>query len=330
MRANKRSGTDAIWQLSSVAALRRGVVHMTGATTRRGFLSIFCRATIGYIGAGALAGCSRKDSRPFGLPLPGSTGLTFPSNGDAPSNAFVAFQFLNPNLDGLPIWGPGGAGTTYLWKIMPRQQTGYYVTFWWSNNGSFLWDGGTANSYYGAHPYPTSGSVSGTTHWWEIATDYGADKFATRAGINKLVVKDRWYSQALRVMRNSDGTKTLVFYTELPSTADADVIEWTVPSTYGETNPPSPALTVGDSPWYASFQHERLSGIVRGFKFFNRVLSEADTVAEAGSDALVTSAGQANIWWKKINPTPDDLVCEAGTGRTPAWAETTKATLWTG
>jgi len=89
-------------------------------------------------------------------------------------------------------------------------------------------------------------------------------------------------------------------------------------------------LTVGDSPWYAFYQHERLSGVVRGFKFFNKVLSEADTLSEAASDILVTSAGLANIWWKKINPTPDDLLCEAGTGRNPVWAEATKAALWIG
>jgi hypothetical protein len=276
---------------------------------------------------------TRVASNPFSIQVQSTgliTGLDFPSNGDSPSNAFVAFQFANPQLNGLPIWGPGGVGATYMWKLRPRQQTGYYVTFWWSNGGSFLWDGGSPNSYYGAHPYPTSGSASGTSHNWEIATDYGGDYQVTRAGSPKAVVKGQWYTQALRVTRNSNGTKTLVFYINLPSTADADVIEVTVASGYGETNPPSPMLTIGDSPWYAGFQHERLSGVVRGFKIFNRVLSESDMLLEAASDALVTSAGRANIWWKKINPTPTDLLCEAGTGRNPVWAETTRATLWTG
>src|SRR5262249_10130358 len=120
------------------------------------------------------------------------------------------------------------------------------------------------------------------------------------------------------------------FYIDLPSVADADVIEYLDPASFGETNPPNPAFTIGDSPWYADFQHERLSGIVRGFKIFNKVLSETDMLAEAASDNLVTPAGQANIWWKKINPTPDNLVCEAGTGHTLVWAQSTKAGLWTG
>lgn len=276
---------------------------------------------------------TKVTSNPFTIQVQGAsssqTGLNFPSNGDSPSSAFVAFQFLNPHLDGLPIWGPSGRGLTFLWRIRYRQQTGYYVAWWWSNNGNFLWDGGSSNSYIGGHPYPVGGA-SGTSHNWEIATDVGGDYITTRAGTPKAVVKDVWFTQGLRVTRNSNGSKTVVYYTALPSVANADVIEHTNPSWYGETNPPSPALTFGDSPWYADFQHERLSGVVRGIKIFNKVLSEADMLAEAASDNLVTSEGQANIWWKKINPTPDNLVCEAGTGRNPAWAQATRATLWTG
>ena len=279
---------------------------------------------------------ARVASTPFSIEVQTGpsqlTGLDFPSNGDSPSNAFVACQFDNPHLDGLPIWGPGGAGTTYIWKIFPRQQTGYYVTFWWSNGGSFGWDtqGYGANTYYGCHPYPKTGSASGTGHNWEIATDYGGDGQITRAGVPLTVVKGRWYTQALRVIRNPNGTKLLIFYIDLPSVADSNVIEYPLVAAYGEINPPTPKITIGDSPWYADFQHERLSGIVRGFKFFNRLLSEADMLAEAASDNLVTAAGQANIWWKKINPTPSDLLCEAGTGRNPQWAQATRASLWTG
>jgi hypothetical protein len=271
---------------------------------------------------------ARVASSPFSVQVQAApsqiTGLDFPSNGDPPSGAFVACQFHNPHLDGLPIWGPGGAGATYIWKVFPRQQTGYYVTFWWASGGDF-----TGDTYYGCHPYPKTGNSSGTAHNWEIATDYGGDKQDTRAGGPLTVVKGRWYTQALRVTRNPNGTKTLIFYIDLPSLANSNIIEFTNVAAYGEQNPPQPKITIGDSPWYASYQHERLSGIVRGFKFFNRVLTQADTLAEAASDDLVTAAGQANIWWKKINPTPDDLLCEAGTGRAPVWAQSTRATLWT-
>lgn len=256
------------------------------------------------------------------------SGLNFPSNGQSPSDAFVAFQFLNPQNKGLPIWGAGNAGATYIWKILPRQQTGYYVTFWWSNNGEFWWDAGSPNTYYGAHPYPQSRDLNGTTHWWEIATDRGGDYFLTRKGTEKTVVKDRWYTQALRVQVNSDGTKTLLFYIDLPSTAAGNVISVPLPESFGAINPPAPALTFGDSPW--SKGHERLSGVLRGIKIFNHVLSRDDMLAEAASDALVTNAGKANVWYMNINPRPNDITDKSGKGHHPAWADPAhKATLWT-
>ncbi len=261
------------------------------------------------------------------------TGLDFPSNvsGSDSSAPFVAFQFLNPQNNGLPIWGPSGAGTTYIWKIKPRQQTGYYVTMWWSNNGEFLWNGGSPNTFYGGHPYPQNGSNTGSTHWWEIATGSGSDVTDTLSGSKKTVAKDVWYTQALRVTRNGDGTKTLRFYTALPSVANADVIQTTVAAGYGEINPPSPALTFGDSPWYKSFQHERLSGVLRGVKIFNKSLSESDVLAEAASDSLATGEGIANIWYMNINPTPSDISDKSGKGHHPAWADSNnKASLWTG
>lgn len=264
-------------------------------------------------------------------PPGGQTGLLFPRNGDSPGGAFVAIQFRNPHQNGLPIWGPSGQGATYIWRVRPTQQTGYYVTLWWSNSGSFLWDGGSPNSFYGAHPYPATGNSSGTSHYWEIATGSGSDITDTRAGTKKTVVKDAWYTQALRVMRNANGTKTMVFYTALPSVAESDVIEVTVPGSYGELNPPAPALTFGDSPWYAEFQHERLSGVLRGVKIFNRVLSEADMLAEAAADGLVTPLGIANVWYMNINPTPGDISDKSGAGHHPSWADPNNpAALWTG
>lgn len=261
------------------------------------------------------------------------TGLDFPSNltGSDQLAPFVAFQFNNPDLNGLPIWGPGGAGATYIWKVKLRQQTGYYVTMWWSNNGSLLWDGGSPNSYYGAHPYPQNSNNSGTAHWWELATDYGGDFLYTVAGAKKSVVYGVWRTQALRVTRNGDGTKTIRFYVDLPSVTDGDVIQRTLVSGYGEKSPPKPAITFGDSPWYDSFQHERLSGVLRGIKIFNKVLSESDMLLEAASDSIATTAGAANVWYLNINPTPTDISDKSGKGHHPVWADpANKASLWTG
>jgi hypothetical protein len=279
------------------------------------------------------AGGSRSQSTTVTVTAAGgaATGLSFPSNGDAPSGAFVAFQFTSPHLNGLPMWGADGGGVTYIWKYKPRQQAGYYVTFWWSNNGTFEWNAGKPDSYYGAHPYPRGGGAGTSTHDWEIGgLDYGADFITTQSGASKSVVKDRWYTQALRITVNGDGTKTARFYIDLPSTAPSDVIQVTSPAYFGTKPPPAPALTFGDSPWFANYQHERLSGVLRGIKIFNKVLSEGDVLAEAASDALVTGQGTANVWYMNINPTPSDISDKSGRGHHPVWAEpSNRAALWT-
>lgn len=267
----------------------------------------------------------------------GAYSLSFPSNvtGSDTSAPFVAIQFADPQADGLPIWGTGSGasrlGVTYIWRYRPRQQTGYYVNFWWSNNGSFLWDGGSSNTYYGAHPYPQSATNAGTTHWWELAgTSGGADYTTTLASTTKTVVQDVWYTQALRVIVNGDGTKTVRFYIDLPSTANGDIIQNIATSTWGETDPPDPAITFGDSPWYASFQHERMSGEFDSVKIIAKGLSEADMLSEAADfSQLVTSDGSTYIWWGKNGfDSVDDLTCDFGTGRTFVWADTgNKATL---
>ena len=265
------------------------------------------------------------------------TGLDFPSNPD-PSNSqsgpFVAMQFINPQNHGLPIWGPGGQGATYIWKIYIRPQTGYYVTMWWSNNGDFLWNGGGSNSYYGGHPYPreSGNQLSQTNHYWEVATEEGGDFLETMTGAKHEVVKNAWYTQALQVTKNpSNGRKSVRFYINLPSTAPRDIIHVDLPSGYGETNPPKPALTFGDAPWWQDFQHERLSGVLRHIKIFNKTLSEADIIQEAAADNLVTSAGNANVWYMNINPTPNDITDKSGKGHHFVWANSNnKAGLWTG
>ncbi|NOT95059.1 MAG: hypothetical protein HOP00_01940, partial [Nitrospira sp.] len=107
----------------------------------------------------------RKILLAFGLvgfltvPAWADTGLEFPRNDQVPDGETVRFKFTNPHLNGLPIYGPGGAGVTYIFKVRPKQQTGYYTTFFWANDDgaktvgdTFLWSGGpwgAADSYYG-------------------------------------------------------------------------------------------------------------------------------------------------------------------------------------
>jgi hypothetical protein len=255
-------------------------------------------------------------------PVP-PTGLDFPSGLTSSGDPYIAFQFLNPQNDGLPFAGPGNQGCTYIWKYRPRQQTGYYSQFWWSQN-----DGHFTHDYYGPPPYPDP-PPTGTAHNWEISAERGDDQI-TEAGDEHDVVYDVWHTQAFRVVHNGNNTVTLRFWITLPSNAPHDIIEDITDVGYGDVTPPSPALTWGDNPWFPDFGHERLSGIVRGIKIFNIALSDQDIFDEAASESLVTANGIANIWYMKINPTPDNMLCEAGTGRTPTWASATKPTLWQG
>lgn len=249
-------------------------------------------------------------------------GLRFLSTGDAPSTAFQALQFDRPDLSGMPIWGNTNHGVTWIWKIKYRQQAAYYVAAWHSQgDGNF-----SGANYYGIHPYPNP-PPNGTNHNWEIAID-GADIQATIAGPNKAVVYNTLFTQALRVVKNGDGTKTLWFYTALPSVANADVIRYDAASSYGETTAPSVKFTWGDSPWYANFQHERCSCTLAAVKTFKEPLTQAEILLEAADmTQLVTPSGIAANWWSKNTfDDVDDLTDDYGSGITFHWASSTKAT----
>ena len=264
----------------------------------------------------------------------GAYALEFPSNisGTDTSAPFVALQFSNPQSDGLPIWGDANNGVTVVWKVKMAQQTGYYAMFWWSRgDGSFV---GT-DGYWGFHPYPSTGNTSGTTHYWEVASDGGDFLDYLGRGLGtatpKTVVKGTTFTQGIRVTRGGASSKTLKSYNELPSVANADVVEVTITTaSYGETSPTTPKITIGDSPWYASYQHERFSGVLDSIKIFNNVLSEADMLDEAADfSQIVTAAGASSIWWGKNGfDTIDSLTCDFGTSRTFVWADTSnKGTL---
>ena len=236
-----------------------------------------------------------------------TTGLDFPGS-HATSNT-VRFRFTNP----LSIYP-----ATYIWRVYPRQQTGYYTTFFWGNDGDFSWGGVYgADTYYGAHPYPPQGS-GGTSHQWEIAAlarDYLS---------NESVVYGRWYTQALRVWSDSNG-KHHEFYWDLPNTSR--VIRVDLPSDYGNINPPRPALTFGDAPWAPS--QEILNGILRGIQIYSTTLSVNDILTEMQSPRG-TNAGSSNIWYLNLNPTPSDISDKSGAGHHPEWVGSERARLWTG
>lgn len=253
--------------------------------------------------------------------------LSFPKNGDVPSTAFVAFQFFNPQNNGLPLWGLADAGVTFIWEVTPHQQTGYFVTWWYSEAAG----GFSGESYYGCHPWPEFYEPK-SQHVWEMGGfGYGTDRYHNSIGDAIKVVKGKKYIQGFRGIKNgaTGGTKTGTFYPLLPSVLGKDKITFTSPAGWADATVPSPALTFGDSPWYAAFQNERMGGILGRVKIFNQALTEADMVLEANDmTRLVTAAGAASIWWGKTNySSVDDLTCNYGTGRAFAWANANKAQL---
>src|SRR5262245_56966806 len=80
----------------------------------------------GSVGASDGAADAATDGTPAGTdgatpPIEAGPGarfaLDFPSNvtGGDQSAPFVALQYDNPHLNGLPFAGPGNAGVTYMW-----------------------------------------------------------------------------------------------------------------------------------------------------------------------------------------------------------------------
>lgn len=241
-------------------------------------------------------------------------GLEFPSNGDSPASTLVVFRFQGANL--LPAWP-----ATYVWRVRPVQQTGYYTTFFWGtqNTGSFS----SADGYYGAHPYPPGGS-SGTTHNWEVSTE-GADYTTDDNGNNTTVVKDQWYTQALIVRLVNTDELELKFYWDLETSANR-VITYTSTSNWTNTfDPPNPGLNFGDAMWAAGT--ERLSGILGPVKIFSTNLTAGDAQSEAADmTQIVTSAGTSNRWWFKPTFDSVDDLTDSVTGKSASWVNANKAT----
>lgn len=250
----------------------------------------------------------------------GSSALLFPKNvsGSDTGAPYGVIEFQNSQSSGLPIWGASNAGMTMIRKIKVTSpdQTGYYAQFWMAQ-GSF-----TGGNYHGCHPYPQNQSNSGTTHWWEIACESAdfIDFQGNQPGSpnNPQVVNaGSTLTQIYIVTRSGANSKTLTFYPDASDTSSPHFIQRNATTAgYGEGNP-SIRVVIGDSPWFASFQHERFGGTKDAIKIFNEPLTLSDALSEAANfGALTTSAGAAAIWWGKNGfNTVDDLTCSYGTGR---------------
>jgi len=289
--------------------------HSSGTSSRLEASSFSRRQFLATAAASAtawtLAACGNTGSVSLGGSGGGGggqiSGLDFP--GSTAVSSTMRFRFLNP----LPIYP-----ATYIWQAYPRQQNGYYTAFFWGNDGTFQWNNGSSDTYYGAHPYP-SPPPNGSDHNWEISVE-AIDP------VNGAVVYNQWYTQALRVWADGSG-KHHEYFWDLPNTDAAHMVSYLASTAYGNTNPPTPALTWGDAPWNPG--NEVWNGILRGIQVYTTALSVSEILNEADTPRS-TSAGSTNLWYLNLNPTPNDISDQSGNGNHPEWVGSERPTLWTG
>jgi hypothetical protein len=245
----------------------------------------------------------------------GVTGLDFPAN--QPYAGDVRFRFTGSNLlDPYPA--------TYIWRVNVRQQPGYYTTFFWGPDGPF-----TAQSYYGAHPYPDGGGSSTLTHKWEVSIE-GTDTVTDVNGHNTAIRYGDWHTQALVVRRVNTDEVEASFYWDLPDTTKLirHTTQYTdYANTFGSRPYSGMALSFGDAPW--ALGSERLNGILRGIQIYSAQLSLSEVLSEV-SAPLSTPTGSSAIWYLNLNPTPTDITDKSGRGHHPTWAGALRPSLWVG
>jgi hypothetical protein len=211
---------------------------------------------------------------------------------------------------------------TYIFRVYPRKKTSnayrYYTTFFWGNDGTFIWDGGNANTYYGAHPYPIPAPTG--PGQWEISV-YSND-YVTGSEVQW----DRWYTQAFRAWRESPSITRQEFYYDLPDTSK--VIAKTIADPdWAKKDPPTPAIVMGQAPdlngvsWGGYPGWEEFNGIIRGIQFYSGLLSLAEIQSEITAPKS-TANGQKLIWYLNVDPRPRDVTDKKGIGpaHNPLWS----------
>lgn len=222
-------------------------------------------------------------------------GLDFPGN--AGVNETMRFEFNSP---------PAAYPATYIWRAYPRQQQSYYTTFFWGNNGPFY----SSNTYYGFHPYPDW--KTDYQHFWEIASPPGGDILSSDH-----VVYDRWYTQ-VAVCRTEGEVTIHEFYWDWPDTTK--VVRHTGSRV---SDPPEPALVIGDAPWNPG--SEVWDGVLRGFQFYDAALKPSEIARE-----LATPGSVRTPWYLNLNPMPGDITDKSGNGNHPEWVRSERPSLWSG
>lgn len=241
---------------------------------------------------------------------PITLGLDFPSNGETSDD--IRFRFIGKNL--MPMYP-----VTFIWRVKLRRQAGYYTTFFWGPDGSF-----TGDSYYGCHPYPDGEyglKHNSQTHKWELSIN-GEDYVRSANGHSTQLGYEIWKTQVF-VAYEMGNKKIHEFYWDFPDTTR--VIRVDLPKSYGSYPPKNPALTFGDAPW--ALGSERLSGILRGIQLYSSALS-LTAIRQEIELPLSTKAGNNNIWYLNLNPTPDDIADKSGNAHHPEWVSSARARLW--
>ena len=202
---------------------------------------------------------------------------------------------------------------TYIFKVYPRKKTGaynYYTTFFWGNDGAFAWDGGVANTYYGAHPYPIP-APSGPGQW-EISV--WSNDYVTGSEVQW----DRWYIQAFRAWRESPSITHHEFYYDLPDTSKV-ISQTIVDPNWANQNPPTPAIVIGQAPnvnglsWGGYPGWEEFNGIIRGIQIYSGLLSLPEIQSEITAPGS-TPNGQNFLWYLNLNPRPSDVTDKKALG----------------
>ena len=225
------------------------------------------------------------------------SGLDFPGN--IAVTTTMRFEFTTP-FAAYPA--------TYIWRAYPRQQAGYYTSFFHANNSSNF---NNQYQYYGFHPYPEPPPPLQGTEKWEISVDGGNDITGDP------VVFDRWYLQVAVVYKDGSGTHH-TYYWDWPDTTHKIVWDG---SLYAAA--PNPAIMVGDNPWNPGA--EVYDGVMRGFQFYDVALTPSQIAQEIAAPGSVRQP-----WYLNLNPTPTDISDKSGNGHHPSWVGSARPTLWTG
>lgn len=222
---------------------------------------------------------------------------------------------------------------TYLFKVFPREKTSgsnprYYTIFFWGNNGVFDWDGGSANTYYGAHPYPQP-APNGPGQW-EISV------FANDFLTGEEVEWDRWFNQAFRARETAGNNFEHEFYWDydawVQNSNDGFLEQGFQFDDWAAENPPSPAIVVGQAPnngsdqsWGGFAGYEEFNGRIRGMQFYSSYLTTTQIglllACETNAEVLSVVSGQGitSLYYLNMNPTVADVTDKSGNGNDPVW-----------